>query len=296
MPDLDSKMLPSLTALRAFDQTARHGSFANAARALNVTQAAVAQQVRSLEADLGVALARRAGRRVELTEPGRHFASALAEGFDSLARAVAQMRAAQDAAPVRLGTTIYISQTVILPRLHDFWRRYPGVGVSVQPSLDAKAMQGLQLDLAICAGRIAPDWPAHEMEVLLESPILPVAAPRILDGGAAARDLPWIWTAGDPGEERMLRELGLEPAKLRNVDLGSPFLQLSAVQQGLGAALVPEIIIGSELSDGRLVALPAPQEADAWVARYYLAIPTGPMRSGVRQFVAWLREMLRSAR
>lgn len=285
---------PSLTALRAFDQTARHGSFAEAARALNVTQAAVAQQVRALEADLGVPLARRAGRRVELTETGRRFATALAEGFDAIRWAVADMRAEQAALPVRLGTTIYLSQTVILPRLHEFWHQHPGVSVSVQPSPDVAALQSEQLDLAICAGRTKPDWPGYDMELLLECPLLPVAAPRLLQDRRAPGDLPWVWTAGDAGEETLLREMGLDPAALRNVDLGSPFLQLSAVQQGLGAAFVPEIIIGSELAEGRLRVLPRPQGLEGWGTRYYLAIPSGPLRSNVRLFVDWLRKTLPS--
>ncbi|NJS38566.1 MAG: LysR family transcriptional regulator, partial [Rhodobacteraceae bacterium] len=52
--------LPSLSSLRAFDATARQGSFAEAGRVLNVTHAAVTQAVRGLEAELGVALVRRA--------------------------------------------------------------------------------------------------------------------------------------------------------------------------------------------------------------------------------------------
>ena len=89
----DWKSLPSLSSLRAFDQAARAGSFAGAARALNVTHAAVAQQVRALEADLGVALLRRAGRGVALTAEGTLLAQALAEGFERMAQGVADLRA-----------------------------------------------------------------------------------------------------------------------------------------------------------------------------------------------------------
>ena len=46
------RSLPSLSALRAFDATARHGGFSGAARSLNVTHAAVSQQVRALEGAL----------------------------------------------------------------------------------------------------------------------------------------------------------------------------------------------------------------------------------------------------
>ena len=59
--------LPSLSLLRAFDATARHGGFTGAGRVLNVTHAAVTQAVRGLEAELGVVLVRREGRTVRLT-------------------------------------------------------------------------------------------------------------------------------------------------------------------------------------------------------------------------------------
>ena len=59
--------LPNLNALRMFDAAARHGSFARAAQEANVTQSAVAQQVRSLEASLGIPLFRRQPRGLGLT-------------------------------------------------------------------------------------------------------------------------------------------------------------------------------------------------------------------------------------
>lgn len=45
--------LPALNALRAFEASARHLNFRIAAEELNVTQGAVAQHIRGLEADLG---------------------------------------------------------------------------------------------------------------------------------------------------------------------------------------------------------------------------------------------------
>ena len=59
--------LPSLNALHAFETAARHQSFTRAAVELGVTQTAVSHQVKSLEADLGVALFRRSPRGLALT-------------------------------------------------------------------------------------------------------------------------------------------------------------------------------------------------------------------------------------
>ena len=62
MSDPDWLHLPPLSALRAFEAAARLGGFSAAARALNVTHAAVAQQVRALEEHLGAPLIHREGR------------------------------------------------------------------------------------------------------------------------------------------------------------------------------------------------------------------------------------------
>jgi DNA-binding transcriptional LysR family regulator len=53
---MPTRRLPPLNALRAFEAAARHGGFARAASELTVTPAAISQQVRLLEADLGVEL------------------------------------------------------------------------------------------------------------------------------------------------------------------------------------------------------------------------------------------------
>ena len=54
MSEIDWRKMPALTSLRAFAATAREGGFSAAARRLNVTHAAIAQQVRALESDLEV--------------------------------------------------------------------------------------------------------------------------------------------------------------------------------------------------------------------------------------------------
>ena len=67
---MDWSELPSLTSLRAFAALAEQKSYTQAATALNVTHAAVSQQVKVLEERLGVSLVTRAGRGVALTTEG----------------------------------------------------------------------------------------------------------------------------------------------------------------------------------------------------------------------------------
>lgn len=73
--------LPSLSALRAFSAYVQSGSVAEAGAALNVSHAAISQQLRGLEAYLGVPLFDRSSRALELTPEGEDLARALQDGF-----------------------------------------------------------------------------------------------------------------------------------------------------------------------------------------------------------------------
>ena len=81
---VDWKTFPSLTALRAFEAAARLQNFSRAARDLNVTHAAIAQQVRALEVDLGRELIYRQGRGLALTPEGEILARSVREGFSRI--------------------------------------------------------------------------------------------------------------------------------------------------------------------------------------------------------------------
>ena len=127
MEQINWTKLPSLTALRAFDAAARSRSFSGAARSLNVTHAAVAQQVSALEHFLGVVLLRRSPRGVELTPEGARLADRLSLGFSMIAEGVETLQNEADARPVRVTTTSYFAEAVIFPRIADFWRDNPEV-------------------------------------------------------------------------------------------------------------------------------------------------------------------------
>ncbi|ASP21811.1 HTH-type transcriptional activator AmpR [Antarctobacter heliothermus] len=78
----ETRVTLPLTALRAFDLVARHGSFTRAAAELNVTRPAVSKQIRLLEASLGCQLVIRGRSNELLTETGRNLAAGLQQGFD----------------------------------------------------------------------------------------------------------------------------------------------------------------------------------------------------------------------
>ena len=285
----DWRTIPSLSALRAFEMTARAGNFAGAARTLNVTHAAVAQQVRALEAELGVPLARRSGRTVALTEAGARLAAHLGEGFDAIARGIEELRENQDTRPVQVSVTPFVAQAVVLPRLHEFWSLHPGIQVAMVPSLDMVDLAANGLDLAIRTSPDPPDWPGVDTAFLCDSRTLVAGAPGLVGGGIPElSDMPWIWTRGCVFEEGRLRAVGLDPDRLKNVDLGSPFLEFAAAREGLALIVSPEILVRDDLASGRLCEVPV---TGLRGTRYYAVTPKGSIRPQAASFIDWLKPL-----
>ena len=86
--------LPPLNALRAFEAAARHLSFKLAAHELHVTPAAVGQQVKALEARLGVRLFERLHKQLILTAAGQAYVPGISDGLRRIADATSQLKPA----------------------------------------------------------------------------------------------------------------------------------------------------------------------------------------------------------
>ena len=83
--------LPSLNTLRAFEAAARHLSFKTGAAELGVTPGAISQQVKKLEASLGVALFRRLPHGLLLTEAGETYLPRITKIFEDLTEATEEI-------------------------------------------------------------------------------------------------------------------------------------------------------------------------------------------------------------
>src|SRR6478735_122854 len=106
-----------LNALRAFECSARHLSFTLAAGELNVTQAAVSQQVRGLESRLGVALFRRLPRGLALTDEGLALLPVLAESFGRMGSVLEQFKDGQFREVLTVGAVGTFAVGWLIPRL-----------------------------------------------------------------------------------------------------------------------------------------------------------------------------------
>lgn len=286
---IDWLHMPSLSALRAFDAAAGLGGFSAAARALNVTPAAVAQQVRGLETELGRPLFARDGRGLALTPDGARLANAVAEGFRGIAAGVAALRRHEQGRGLKVTCTPTFSQTVLLPRMNAFWAANPEVPVALIPSDEVLDIARRGIDLAI---RVYPhDHPDQQGELLIETRYVCVGAPSLV-GDSGTPDfarLRWILEPKDLSEASWLRDLGLDPAQLDYFDAGSGPQAVVAAVYGYGITFASDIVVQPEIQAGRLRVLLFP---DLPRLTYRTITPPGPVRPAVQAFVDWLRAEL----
>lgn len=284
--------LPPLTALRAFEAVARTGGFSAARRELNVTHAAVAQQVRALERHLGQPLAQRDGRGLALTPEGLRLAAALREGFGTIATAVADLVEADRDRPLRISVTHSFAAQWLMPRLGGFWARHPEIALSLHPDNRVVDLAAERMDLAIRCGR--GDWPGLEVELLTPAHFAVVGAPALLGTAQALTPAemaryPWVIESGWPEQLAWLRSLGIDPDAIETHEVPTEDLALSAARQGYGLHVELSTLLEDELSAGRLRAVYRARPEDAM--SYWLVTRPGPRKPALKTFLRWLKSV-----
>jgi LysR family glycine cleavage system transcriptional activator len=181
--------LPPLSALRAFDASARHGSFTRAAAELHVTHGAVSRHVAALEAHFGKALFIRHARGVSPTEVGRRFQEAVADALDRLAAGAREVRGAENTARTEVSVLPSFATRWLLPRLPRFKRTHPGfeIHIRTEHELVDFRQRASAPDFAIRYGLGA--WKGVHAERLLSENLSPVCAPSALDDAADMQKL-----------------------------------------------------------------------------------------------------------
>jgi LysR family glycine cleavage system transcriptional activator len=294
------RRLPPLNALRAFEAAARLGSFARAADELAVTAAAISQQVRLLEADLGVTLFRRLARGLVVTEAAKRALPELGKAFAHLQRAVEGVRGDPLAGSLVVSAIPSFAACWVVPRLSGFIAAYPEIEITLRSELRSVDFARENIDLGLRYGR--GNYPGLVTRLLFTEEVFPVCAPSLLAGPKPLRrieDLRHHTLLHDRAlnnEEFMLfwREW-LRDAGVTDIDAdrGPGFtdatLMLEMARRGAGVALGRSGLIADDLAEGRLVR-PFAVSRPADYA-YYVVVPEGHARSArVRAFLDWLEE------
>jgi LysR family glycine cleavage system transcriptional activator len=282
---------PSISAIRAFEASARLSSFTKAAEELSVTQGAVSHSVRELEARFKVDLFVRANRTLALSEAGKVYLPFATQVLGLLRDGD---RTILDPARRDRVVTASVSPSFaakwLVPRLGDFTARHPDLELRISAGAAHVDFQDGEIDLAVRHGD--GEWPLLHCTRLCEEKLFPVCSAMLKDPPRSPRDLAghvlihhrneqawrdWFAAVGE--------ESGFEPS--RGPVLNEMSLAIDAAVAGQGVALARSALATSDLAGGRLIR-PMPHETSATFAYWIVYPKSARKRSTVARFEAWL--------
>ncbi|MFO6419922.1 LysR family transcriptional regulator [Hylemonella sp. W303a] len=119
-----------------FVQAGRANSLSEVARRLDVSPAAASASLKRLEAELGTKLMVRSTRNLRLTHDGELFLAQCAQGLELIQSARESLLAGRDiiGGQVQLSLPSDLGRQLVLPWLHAFRQKYPGVHLRLQLS------------------------------------------------------------------------------------------------------------------------------------------------------------------
>lgn len=287
---MDWREIPSLSALRGFEAAARLRSLSGAARSLNVTHAAIAQHVRTLEAHFGCPLLKREGRGMVPTPEGARLADGLAEGFGLIASAVRDSMPDDDR-PLRIAMTPSFAENWLVPAIARFWADHPDIKLELLPSTGLADLRAESIDLAIRYGR--GQWPGTDPVPLVSANLVVFGAPGFtpktkIERLADLRDQHWILERTRPEEHLWAQENGVDLSSVKSTSFETTTMMLQAVRTGAGIAILPEAIVERDIREGRLLVLYRETRS---AAAYHLVRRSGPAPPSLEIFIRWLRSI-----
>jgi LysR family glycine cleavage system transcriptional activator len=295
------KHLPTLSALRAFEATARHLSFTRAAIELNLTQAAISHRIKELEGLLCVQLFTRKQNTIALTDGGRTYLDAIRPALAQIATATGNV---SDSSDNRLNITCLsaFAMKCLIPALGDFRKRHPEVGLRIAPAAVTQRTDLQDFDVAIWHGR--EEWPGFEMQWFgTDEEVFPVCTPQLLACGAP------LDTPDDLGHYAVVRTVSpiisdewpawMQFAGAKPVEFGNEiyceglYFSMSATLSGLGVGIGRSSLVKEDLAAGRLVE-PFDVRLPAEPAYSVINRPEKASLPKVVQFKEWLLDYFSS--
>ncbi len=302
---MSNRRLPPLNALRAFEATARHLSFAKAAEELNLTPSAISHQVKALEETIGTPLFERLNRSIRLTDAGLRALPHLRDGFDRLRDGVAEWEAESTDHVLVVSTGPAFAAKWLAPRVYRFVDRHPEIDLRIAASLKRSDFRNDRVDAVIRFG--GGDYPGEHTERLFGDAVLPLASPDLVAGDPPLR------SPGDLARHTLLHDdsMAFMPNPIKwvdwleaagvsgvNAERGPRFSHadhgLDAAIDGAGVVLGRDVLAERDIRRGTLVApfeLKIPTGASFW----FVCPPSALEREKVRLFRDWLFGEIESA-
>jgi len=284
--------LPPLSAIRAFEAAARHGSFTKAGEELGMTQAAISYQVKLLEDRIGTPLFLRQARKVVLSEAGKRLAPGIEEAFQRLGAAFASLRESdQNVLSITVVNTFCTNWLV--PRLGGFQMKHPNIAVRLDASARTVDFTREDFDIGIRGGKGV--WPGLKSHALFPMDMTPLCSPEFLaragkiHGPADLLKLPLLdWS--DDCWRLWFKTAGIDNPQATaapNIQVQTQQMLGLAALTGQGIALLTPALFATELASGRLVRVSDITHRDD--QNYWLVYPEDRAKSPkILAFRDWL--------
>ena len=286
------RRLPSLNALKAFEATARHESFTKAADELCVTQGAVSQQVKGLEAELGVRLFRRDRQRLLITEAGRFYQEVVRDAFDRLGTGTERLLQRQNSGTLTVTTSPNFATKWLVHRLRRFSEAHPGIDLRISASIHHVDFAREDIDLAIRHGD--GHWPGLHVTRLCTEELFAVCSPKLLQGRPALRsprDIrhhTLLHTDSTDHWAAWLRKAGVEGVDVEHgIVFNQASMAIDAAVDGQGIALARTALATWDLLAQRLVR-PFPQALEAPYGYWIVCPKSAAELPKIATFRGWL--------
>ena len=277
--------LPPLSWLRSFEASARHCSFTAAAEELNLTQAAVSNQVRSLEKQLGYPLFERLSRSLRLTDMGRAYLPPVRKAFEDLSMSTAGLFGNQAQATLTIRAPISFAVSWLSPRLARFRREQPGIDIRLCSAIWAEHLSADRTDIDIRFGD--GKWAGFDSELLMNDSAILVCSPSLADQPTSG-ELIHVMGLEDMWSRYFRLSGGTENPVPGGINVDTSLAAMEMAANGNGAAIVLDCFAATYLQSGRLVsptdlAIPVKQS-------HYLLMPENESRHRpeIMAFRNWL--------
>jgi LysR family glycine cleavage system transcriptional activator len=284
------KPLRSLSGLMDFDCAARWGSFKLAARELHKTPAAVSQQIKQLEENVGFPLFVRHPRHITLTEKGQELAVAVARMLADLRDKLAALQRGDEEAVLRISTTHSFAIKWLVPRMHRFTKLHPELDIRLDSNDVPVDLEADTTDVAIRYCPVRDGDPA----TLFRERLVPVYSPELLEPGQKELHL-WDLTQHrllcERSNEAWLQLLNENRALKGKYNFSRGYTHWGVLVQaavaGQGVALVPYGIACGDLATGALRQIKC-KSAQFRNGYRFLVNPHKEGMSKIERFRSWI--------
>jgi DNA-binding transcriptional LysR family regulator len=254
-----------LSDITAFLCVAREGSFTKAAARLGVSQSALSQTVRNLEARLGLRLLTRTTRNVSPTEAGERLITAVGPRLEEIEAELAALTALRDKpiGTVRIAAGEHAAELLLWPAIERLLPDYPDITIEilvdngltdiVEHRLDAGVRLGENVDKDMVAIRISPEMrmavvgtPAYFKRRTLPRTPEDLTAHDCINLRLPSAGNLYAWEFERDGRALKVRVEG-------HLIFNTATMAVKAALSGLGLACVPEPRVLPYIEQGQLI-------------------------------------------